>query len=103
MDRAADLLVSQLVEELVRERLGCVQSLLWAVDHHLRDEIQQQRIRLREDLLPLPLLYLWELVIVEVVFRVHLCHLRLGWSSQHFDDLDEVVKTAFPDEQRTSI
>lgn len=63
------------------EGLCGIQSLLWTVDHHLRNEIEQQRIGLGKDLLPLPLLHLWEFVIIEVVLWIHLCHLRFCWSS----------------------
>ena len=52
---------------------------------------------------PLSLLDFGELVVVEIVLRVHLHHLSLGGSPHDLDDLDEVIDAALPNEQRGSV
>lgn len=45
-----DLLLSELIEELMRECLSRIQSLFGRVDHDLADEVKKQRICLWKDL-----------------------------------------------------
>ena len=54
-------------------------------------------------MLPFPLFYLWKFVVIKIVFRIHLCHLSLCWGSEHFDDLNEVIKATLTYEKRASI
>lgn len=54
-------------------------------------------------MLPFPLFYLWEFVVIEVVFWIHLCYLSLCWGSKHFDDLDEVIEATLANEKRASV
>ena len=54
-------------------------------------------------MLPFPLFYLREFVVVQVVVRIHLDHLGLCGGSHHLYDLDQVVNAALSDEERNSM
>lgn len=51
-------------------------------------------------MLPLSFLYFGKFIVVKIVVRVHLDHLRFGWGSHHLDDLDQVIDAALSDEKR---
>lgn len=85
---ATHFLLPQLIVELVAQRLGSIQALFGRVYHQLRDEIEKQGVCLGEELLPLSFLHFGELVIVEVVLRIHIDDLSLRGRSQHLNDLD---------------
>jgi hypothetical protein len=37
---SSHLLLSQLIEKLMGESLSCIESLLWWIDHDLREEVE---------------------------------------------------------------
>ena len=92
-------LVPQLVVELMGQGFRRSEALLWRIAHDLPQQVDEEGVRLRKHLLPLPLLDFGELVVVEVVVRVHVNDLGLGGRSHHLDDLDQVVDAALADEQ----
>ena len=76
----------------------------------MRQEIEQKRVCLGEDLnkrtnyfVPLSFFDFGELVVIEVVVRVHIDDLTFGGSSEHFDDLNEMVDAVFTYEKRCSL
>lgn len=54
-------------------------------------------------LVPFSLLDLREFVVIEVIIRIHVDYLSLCRSSQHFDDLNQMVDAAFSDKKRRSL
>lgn len=101
--RPAYLLLSQLVVKLMRQCLRRIETLLGGVDHDLVDEIEEEGVCFGEHLSPFPAFYLRELIVIQVVFRIHLDHLRLGGSAKHLDDLNQVVDAAFTHEERCPV
>jgi len=54
-------------------------------------------------LLPLSLLDFGELIIIEIVIRIHFDNLSFSWSSHNFDNLDEMIDAVISDEKWSAI
>ena len=92
-------LVAQLVEERMHYGFKRLQTALRVVDEEVRDEVDGFSGSFRaEDLAPSLLSYGRELKLR--VAGVHAVDLVLGWCSQHFDDLDELVNARLTREER---
>lgn len=48
-------------------------------------------------------LYFWELVVIQVILRVHVNNLSFGGCSHHFYYFNQMIDTALTDEQRNSV
>lgn len=89
--------VAKLVEEWMNHGVGSGQALSWCVLEEAGDEVNGVRVCLSEDFIEWVWLDLWELVL-HVVW-VHGADLIPGWSSQHLNDLNELVNSRLSREE----